>query len=155
MHSRLTSTLAAVMALAAPSAALAQNAEAVFGYWLVENKNAVVQIAPCGDKACGSIVWLAAPRDEAGAPKFDVRNEDPNLHARPICGLAMIGDFTRGADGRWSDGFIYSPEEGKTYKSNMHVREDGSLYVRGYVGVSLFGKSQVWTRVADNQGGCA
>lgn len=155
MKSRLSTALAAVAGLVAPVAAQAQNAEAAFGTWLVENKNAIVQISPCGDKACGNIVWLAAPRDEAGAPKLDFRNEDANLRSRPICGMAMIGDFTRGSDGRWSDGFIYNPEEGKTYKSTMHVREDGSLYVRGYVGVSLFGKSQVWTRVADNQGGCS
>ncbi len=154
MKSRLSAAFAAVLGLCAPAAALAQSAEAVFGTWLVENRNAIVRIAPCGEKACGNIVWLAAPLDASGAPKLDFRNEDSALQSRPICGMAMIGDFARGSDGRWSDGFIYNPEEGKTYKSNMHVREDGSLYVRGYVGVSLFGKSQTWTRVADDQGGC-
>ncbi len=157
MNSRLLTAMSAVVALCAPAAAWAQaqGKDAVFGTWLVENRNAIVQIAPCGDRACGNIVWLAAPRDEAGAAKLDFRNTDASLQARPICGMPMIGDFTYDSgSNRWNDGFIYNPEEGKTYKSTMHVREDGSLYVRGYVGVSMFGKSQIWTRTADNQGGC-
>lgn len=149
---RLTSLFLAAMATAAT--ALPASAE-VFGTWLTENKKAIVEIKPCGESACGTIVWMAEPNDTTtGRPKVDINNPDPALKTRPICGMPMVGNFTRDAEGGWSDGFIYDPEGGDEYKSKMRVTEEGNLYVRGYIGVPLFGKSQIWTRVADNRGGC-
>lgn len=147
------------LALAAAAATLTATpafsaAEDVFGYWLTENQKAIVQVEPCGAQACGKIVWLAEPNDPAtGAPKVDANNEDAAMQARPICGMPMIGNFAQDGD-RWDDGFIYDPQSGDTYTSKMHVNDAGKLYVRGYVGISLFGKSQEWTRVADARGGC-
>ena len=152
---RITLTAAGLFAcLAAGGAQAAQPHEAAFGLWMVQAGNAIVNIAPCGDKACGAIAWLAEPNDEAGAPKVDRHNEDPALQSRPLCGLNIIGDFSRGADGEWESGFIYDAAKGDLYKSTMHVKDDGTLYVRGYVGISLFGKSQIWTKVDDARGGC-
>ncbi len=126
----------------------------VFGYWMTESKNAIVEITPCGDSACGKVAWMAAPLDAQGQPKVDANNPDAALKSRPICGLAMIGDFVKGADGEWTSGFIYDPEGGDLYKSKMRLTDDGTLYVRGYVGIPLLGKSQIWTRENDNRGGC-
>ena len=59
----------------------------------------------------------------------------------------MLGDFVAGdTAGAWTGGFIYDPEKGETYKSNMHLQPDGTLVVRGYIGISWLGRSQVWTR---------
>ncbi len=125
----------------------------VFGLWKTENQNAIVEVSPCGDSACGKIVWLAEPNREDGSAKLDRNNPDPALQSRPICGMPMIGDFANGGD-EWTGGFIYDPEGGDTYKSKMRLTSEGNLYVRGYVGIPLLGKSQVWTPVSDNQGGC-
>jgi uncharacterized protein (DUF2147 family) len=47
----------------------------------------------------------------------------------------------------YQGGEILDPENGKTYKCKMKLSEDGNkLEVRGFVGVSLFGRSQIWTR---------
>ena len=143
----------AFIATAFATASHAATPEDVYGLWLVESGAAIVEIAPCGDRACGKIVWLAEPNRPDGSPKIDAMNPEASLKSRPICGLPMIGDFSRDGDG-WDDGYIYDASAGDTYTSTMHVTDEGNLYVRGYVGISLFGKSQTWTRVGDNRGGC-
>lgn len=125
-----------------------------FGLWLSENGRAIIEIAPCADKACGKIVWMKEPLNAEGKPKIDKNNSDSALASRPICGLPLVGDFVKGAPGEWNDGYIYDPESGDTYTAFMIAQPDGTLKVRGYVGISIIGKSQIWTRQPDNRGGC-
>ena len=139
-------SLAATPALAADDPA--------FGLWLVEAETAIVEISPCGDKACGKIVWLKEPNDANGAPKVDTQNPDESKRSTPICGLAMLGDFSQGGEGEWEGGFIYDASDGSTYDAKVALQEEGTLEVRGFVGLSLFGKSQTWSRVEDKRGGC-
>jgi uncharacterized protein (DUF2147 family) len=150
MQKKLSAAFLAIAALTA----LPAHAADVFGTWLTENKKAIVEIKPCAASACGNIVWMAEPNGPGGQPKTDANNPDPSLSGRTICGMPMVGNFTKDAEGEWSNGFIYDPEGGDTYKSKMRLTEEGNLYVRGYVGIPLLGKSQVWTREADNRGGC-
>ena len=126
----------------------------VFGFWLVETQRSIIEIVPCGDSACGKIVWLIEPLDEAGQPRTDHLNGDAKLTGRPLCGLEMINGFSRDDPGVWTSGSIYSPNEGKTYSASMKLRDGGTLKLRGYLLVPLFGKSQIWTREADDRGGC-
>ena len=126
----------------------------VFGFWLVETQRSIIEIGPCGDSACGKIVWLKEPLDDQGQPRTDNLNGDDDLHGRPLCGMEMINGFSSSDPGKWSDGSIYSPKEGKTYSASMKVRDDGTLRLRGYVLLPLFGKSQVWTRETGDRGGC-
>ena len=126
----------------------------VFGFWLTENKRAIIEISPCGETACGKIVWMQEPLDADGHPKIDTKNQDPALQGRPICGLPLIGDFRQSGPGAWNDGFIYSPQDGDTYTAKIEAQSDGNLKLRGYLGLPIFGKSQIWTREADGRGGC-
>ncbi len=137
-----------------PALAAAQ----VAGTWLTESGNGKVRIAPCGDlpgaggepadQLCGAIVWLKEPLTEAGTPKVDARNPDAALQQRPIIGLPILTGFEPGDEpGVWEGGRIYNPEDGETYKSVITLKDDGArLEVRGYVGLPIFGKTQVWTR---------
>ena len=119
------------------------------GWWLDETQRGAILIEPCGDKLCGSIRWLKEPIDpKTGKPKIDNHNDDPKLAARPLCGLPVLWDFEPDDPGEWSSGRIYDPETGNTYKSHMELRADGTLKVRGYIGISLLGRSQIWTRPA-------
>jgi uncharacterized protein (DUF2147 family) len=118
------------------------------GWWLDATGKAGIVIATCGPTLCGHIEWLRQPLDAAGKPKTDIHNPDATLRPRPVCGLAILGNFTPDGSGGWTGGWIYDPDSGNTYKSKMHIAADGTLHVRGYIGVSLFGRSEIMTRPA-------
>ena len=87
---------------------------------------------------------------------FPEPGDDPNpictecsgdKHNLPILGLVFIeGMKQSGLD--YEDGTILDPETGKIYHASMHLSPDGAkLTVRGYIGLSIFGRSQTWNRV--------
>ena len=106
-----------------------------------------VQIEPCGDRLCGTIIWLKEPNDEDGNPKRDKDNQDESLRDRPIIGLKLLNGFKPDGDSKtaWDDGTIYNPEDGKTYSSEMALEGDNIMMVKGCVWI--FCKKQTWTRV--------
>lgn len=123
----------------------------IFGRWATEEEKSHVEIVACPDapeQLCGTIVWLKEPNDEAGQPKTDKNNPDEALRDRPIIGLKLLNGFIAAqVPNAWEDGKIYNPEDGELYSCVMTLMEDGSLEVRGYVGIPLLGQSQIWTRV--------
>ena len=130
------------------AAAQAGESDLVTGTWLVQDKNARVQIYGKNGKYYGKIVWLAEPNDENGNPKVDRENPEESLRSRPLLGLVMLRDFEYDGDREWDDGEIYDPKNGKTYSCTMTLKEDGkTLDVRGYIGFSFIGRTQTWTRV--------
>ena len=120
-------------------------ADTPIGMW--ETGESHIEIYNCGELLCGRIAALDEPLDAEGEPKTDESNPDPALKSRPILGMDLIAGFSRKSDTKWVGGTIYDPRDGKTYKCKMTLQNDGTLEVRGYVGVSLFGKTVVWTRI--------
>ncbi len=146
-----------VLALAAclsASRGWAEPAKGPVGLWLDESGRAGIAIAPCGSKLCGTITWLKIPLDPRGKPKRDVHNADPALRDRPICGLQMLSGFAADDADAWAGGVIYDPQGGKIYSATLRLQPDGTLRVRGYVGIPLFGRSEIWTRPAATPPGC-
>ncbi len=133
--------MAAALMLAAPSVA----AEEIVGLW--DTGESHVEIYSCGELLCGRIAELDEPLDEDGNEKLDENNPDPALRARPIIGMDLIAGFSRAGKRKWEDGTIYDPRDGKTYKCKMTLQRDGTLKVRGYVGIPLLGKTVIWTPV--------
>ena len=125
--------------------AAAARAEPPIGLW--ETGESHIEIYHCGDLLCGRIVALDEPLGADGQPKTDKENPDPALRTRPILGMDLVAGFSRKSDRQWVKGSIYDPRDGKTYKCKMTLQKDGTLKVRGYVGLSLFGKTVVWTRI--------
>ena len=124
----------------------------VAGRWLSEDGKGVIEIYPCADKVCGKLAWMSDPNRD-GKPAVDRNNPDPALRQRPLCGLTMLGDFRQLEANRWGDGWIYSPENGKTYRATMTLEGD-LLKLRGYIGIPLLGETQTWTRADPKQKGC-
>ena len=94
------------------------------------------------------IIWLKTPNDEKGKPKVDKENPDENLRNRPILGLEILTDFVYDEDYTWEDGDIYDPKSGNSYSCKMYLSKDyKTLEVRGYIGISLFGRTETWKRV--------
>jgi uncharacterized protein (DUF2147 family) len=134
--------------------------DAILGLWATEpggrGGQAHVEITRDGERYTGRIVWLEKPTYPpgdasglGGEPRIDLENPDPGLRDRPILGLTIVDGFRADGRGRWSDGTIYDPENGKTYRCKAKLEGD-VLKVRGYIGVSLLGRTTEWTRVEDD-----
>ena len=68
-------------------------------------------------------------------------------HNKPVKGLLVISGVHRKGD-EWGGGEILDPDNGKVYRVKLRLSEDGNkLLVRGYIGFSLLGRTQTWTRI--------
>ena len=119
-------------ALAAPDVA---------GDWVIQDKSAIVTIAPRGARMCGRIA--KALIHKPGYPQTDIHNPNPALRKRPMLGLQILSGFVPKAE-QWDSGRIYDPESGKSYRSVLRLNRDGSLKVSGCI--TIFCRSQRWTR---------
>lgn len=126
--------------------ASAQNKDAILGKWVNSTGEAHLEITKRSDKFFGKLVWLKDPKDEKGVMKTDFKNPNAALRSKPILGLEILKDFVYD-DGKWTDGNIYDPKSGKLYSCNMTLKSNGDLNMRGYIGVSLLGRTEVWKRV--------
>ena len=133
--------------------AMASEADTVLGVWQTAQGKSKVEVYQCGDKYCGKIIWLKKPvypeSDEmgmGGQTKIDRMNPDESLRKRSMIGLTIIEGFKYDSELEWEDGTIYDPQSGKTYTSKMKLVDPGTLELRGYVGIPLFGKTVTWTR---------
>jgi uncharacterized protein (DUF2147 family) len=120
-------------------------ADQVLGQWLSEEKDGKIEIYKNGDKYFGKLVWAARMYEADGKTlRKDEKNPDLGLKNRNLKDLVILTNFMYD-DGVYSDGKIYDPKTGKTYSCKMTVNGN-QLSIRGYVGISLFGRTTVWTR---------
>jgi len=125
--------------IAASTRLTAAPSPSIVGDWQ-EPTGSVIRIEACGDTLCMRIVALGPQ-----APLTDIHNPDRAQRAVPLCGL-VIGSRFHLTDGSHAiGGALYDPKSGNTYRGTMTL-EAGSLKLRGYVGIPLFGKSEVWHR---------
>jgi len=120
------------------------NAEAaeVTGLWKTPVQGGLIRIERCGEEICGrsmdSVVLRVHP------DRMDVKNPDPALRSRLIKGMLILKARPT-ADGRWSDGWIYNPNDGKTYHLSLQLDGPTRLKITGCL-VAPFCASQTWTR---------
>ena len=119
--------------------------DAVLGEWYNGAKDATLMLFEKDGKVFGKIYWLKEP-NENGKPKVDKNNPDPKKRNTPAIGLVILKDFEKIKDGYWENGTIYDPNNGKTYKSNLTLKDRNNLDVRGYIGFSLLGRTESWTK---------
>lgn len=120
-------------------------ADRILGLWLNEEKDAKIGIYKNGNVYFGKLVWGEKIFEADGkTAKKDAKNEDKSLRNRDLPGLVLLTNFVF-EDGVWTDGKIYDPKSGKTY--SCHIKFKGEkLEIRGYMGISLFGRTTIWTR---------
>jgi len=118
----------------------------IVGIWLTSGKEpAKIHIYKSGDKYYGKIIWLKNLTDN-GKERTDANNPDKTKRNNPVIGLIILIAFKFDGDDEWNGGDIYDPESGKTYSSYIYLKDKNMLKVRGYVGVSLFGRTETWIR---------
>jgi uncharacterized protein (DUF2147 family) len=76
------------------------------GVWLHVNKRIQVEIAPCGDRLCGKMIWFRWPNDAQGLPLVDSKNANPALRTRPFLGLTILYGLRRTGERTWDEGRI-------------------------------------------------
>ena len=136
-----------ILAGAAPRDVWAQ--PDVIGRWVPAEQDSIIELYQCGDEMCGRILTLDEPLDDSGKAKVDRNNRDESLRGRPILGMDLLTGFSSKKVGSYRGGRIYNPRDGKLYKAILSLLDDGTLKIRGYVGVPALGQTQVWTRSAD------
>jgi uncharacterized protein (DUF2147 family) len=124
----------------------AQHASAV-GLWRTiddetQQPKALVRITDDGGVLSGRIEKLFNPaRPHPVCDQCTDQRKD-----QPIEGMTILSGL-KPAGGGWEDGEILDPGKGKIYRAKAKLVDGGKqLQVRGFVGVSLFGRTQTWMR---------
>ena len=121
-------------------------ADQILGTWLNADKDAKVEIYKSGDHYFGRLIWGKEMYEADGrTSRKDVENKDQKLKSRNLKDLVMLSNFVY-HDDVWDGGEIYDPRNGSTYSCTLKLK-GGKLDIRGYIGISLFGKTTVWERV--------
>jgi len=120
----------------------------VLGNW-TNPTGSTIQIYRCDANVCARLIGI-----RKNAPsRVDRKNPNAALRARPLCGLQIGMNFHLANPGRAEGGQLYDPESGKTY-NGMMTRDGNNLKLRGYIGFSLFGRTETWTRAPANVTPC-
>jgi uncharacterized protein (DUF2147 family) len=105
---------------------------------------ALIRITESNGALQGKIEQLFRAPGEDQNPKCDkcegARKDQPIIGMEILSGLKKDGD-------EYAGGEILDPNNGKVYKSKLHLTDAGKkLSVRGYIGMPMLGRSQVWVR---------
>lgn len=118
--------------------------EDIKGFWKTEKGKAIFKVYKVGDEYKGDIVWM----DSA---YVDLKNPDETLRGKPVLGSRALKKmiYNEKKD-KWENGKIYDAKSGKTYSCEATVSKDKRvLYLRGYAGISIIGRTTTWTRVEE------
>ncbi len=123
--------------------AFANQPEEIEGVWLNAKGDGLIEFNINEGLLSGTIIGSPLPEDRL---RKDGNNPDPALRDRLLQGITILNDFSYVGARRWQGGTIYDPNNGKTYNCNITLIADDTIEVRGYVGISLFGRTEVWQR---------
>ena len=112
----------------------------ILGEWTTQKQNSRILIFKQNNFYFGRVVW------GTGDQKKDEKNPTVELRNRDLIGLTILKDFQFNGTDTWNSGTIYDPKEGKTYSCKITVKDREHLNIRGYIGVSLFGRTEIWTK---------
>ncbi len=127
----------------------ASSAQSPIGRWLTIDDitgkaKSVVAIWEENGKLYGRVQKLLNPDPHDPNPTCD--DCEGELKGKPVIGLRILWDLQKDGDA-WSGGTILDPSNGKTYKCLISIEDGGAkLKVRGFIGLSVLGRTQYWRR---------
>lgn len=121
------------------------NAQSIVGEWetfddVTGNKLSVVEIYKTRDQYFGKITHLFEDPIDSVCDKCEGDN-----YNKPVVGLVIIENLIEDDD-EFNNGTILDPNNGKTYKCYLELEGNNKLKLRGYIGFSVFGRTQYWQR---------
>jgi uncharacterized protein (DUF2147 family) len=126
----------------------------ITGIWIDHTGRGAVEFTRCGSAICGNLVWLEKPNDDKGQPFKDGNNPDTKLRSRTICGLPIIGAAAPKEAGTYDGGWIYNPEDGKSYTVEVKLVSPNIATVTGYLGMKFLGQTFTWKRAPASLAKC-
>jgi len=130
--------------------AFAQTNADLVGQWYNANDDIVIALFEEGETVSGKVTWMKFPNDENGNPKTDLLNPDESLRNRESVGMIMMSSFAHIAGNVWDNGRLYDTKKGKTYTGIINLKDENTLNLRGYIGLSFIVRySSTWTRYLD------
>jgi len=128
---------------------VSMQAQSVIGKWkTIDDETgaakSVVEIYQANGKVYGKVIQILEKGKEdklCDQCKGDKKN-------KPIKGMVIIDGLSKN-DSDWDGGKILDPKTGKEYKCTISLENENKLKVRGYVGFSLLGRTQYWTRIKE------
>lgn len=113
----------------------------IVGTWVNQAGDGLVAIAETNGIYTGTISGSTDNKD-----RKDHHNPNPELRERSLLNVIVLGDFKYVGNLQWQDGWVYDPNNGKTYRCKMQLIDRKTLEIRGYIGISLFGRTETWTK---------
>lgn len=113
----------------------------ILGTWVNQEGDGLVEITQQQNRYTGTIIGSTDGKD-----RQDSHNPDSALKNRSLKNVIVLDNFDYLGDKKWGNGWIYDPNNGKTYSCKMMLIDSSTLKIRGYIGFSLFGRTEMWTK---------
>lgn len=124
--------------------------QSIVGSWESDEKDVRMEFFQDGDHYSARLLWGNRIVEADGkTSKKDLKNPDAALRSRNIIGIVSLTGL-QWTGKEFTGGRIYDPPSGKTYNCKAWV-EGGKLHLRGFMGISLMGKTVVWHRWAPDK----
>lgn len=117
------------------------SADEILGKYIVPSKDGAIEVYKTGAKYYGKIVLNKDPE------KLDFNNPDKTKQTRKVLGTTILNDFAFKGEQLWADGTIYDPKNGKTYSCKITQLKNGDLEIRGFIGISLLGRTETFVKL--------
>lgn len=122
-------------------------AQSVFGKWQSTDSKtgkaeAIIEIYKEKNKAYAKVVDILNPDDR---DKNCIYCKGEN-YGKPILGMVIVDGLKENGD-VWGSGKILDPKNGNYYKCYITLVDNSILKLRGYIGISLFGRTEYWYKV--------
>jgi len=121
------------------------SAQDIVGQWetyddTTKQKKSIVEIYQKEELFFGRIIATFVANKNAVCEPCEGAKKD-----KPIIGLVIIENLKRNGN-EFEGGSILDPESGETYKCKLKLIHNNKLKVRGFLGISIFGRTQYWIR---------
>ena len=128
---------------------LSIQSQTIFGKWnsFDEETNeieSIIEVYKKDGKAYAKIISITDP-ERRNATCFKCKGK---LKDKPILGMDILSGLKKDDD-EWSGGKILDPKNGKQYKCYIKLLDDNTLKLRGYIGISLLGRTAIWKRATE------
>lgn len=120
--------------------------QSIFGKWNSFNEDtneieSVIEVYQKDNKAYAKIIEITDPeRKDATCIKCKGKRKN-----QKILGMDILTGLKKDDD-EWSGGKILDPKNGKEYKCYIKLKDPNTLKLRGYIGISLIGRTAIWKR---------